>query len=416
MVNYICPDCGKDFGNSKCQLNKHSNRKFPCKKIEIISPPKTPEIAPTVPEFAPEFAPEILKKEQKITATEINNKKDKLKEICCQFCNSIFTRNTSLDRHLQSRCKVKKELENKKQNIGEEQLNLELVNKKIEEIVDDKINIIIQEQKQLKIENEKLKKSNLKLKKDNVELKQIVKKNKSKSDINIKIINNNQKILTNNNQKILTNNNNNQKILNNNNNNQKNIVNFNNMDYANIDKKLFASPLLNTKLFGKEIILKMVENIYINENLPEYQNIIITDKNRGYVKVFNNGKWKTDNIQIINLVIDGIISHSKTIWEELNDFYINNIQAKNRLKTSKKYINLCDLEYLDELENEFGGNNDDFNDTDSDTDYDVGLNENKKEIKRCKEFREMVFKDTINLFHDNKNILLKPKKLELIDL
>ena len=68
------------------------------------------------------------------------------------------------------------------------------------------------------------------------------------------------------------------------------------------------------------------------------------------------------------------------------------------------------------MENEFGGNNDDFNDTDSDTDYDVGLNDNKKEIKRCKEFREMVFKDTINLFHDNKNILLKPKKLELIDL
>ena len=68
-----------------------------------------------------------------------------------------------------------------------------------------------------------------------------------------------------------------------------NIVNFNDIDYNNIDKKLFISPILDRRLFGKAIILKMIENIYITENLPEYQNLMITDKNRGYVKIYNNG-------------------------------------------------------------------------------------------------------------------------------
>jgi len=72
------------------------------------------------------------------------------------------------------------------------------------------------------------------------------------------------------------------------------------------------------KLLGKEIILKTIENIYINEAHPEYQNIIVTDKNRGYVKIFNNGRWKTNDVKIINSVLDGIIEHSKMILDELN--------------------------------------------------------------------------------------------------
>jgi len=43
-----------------------------------------------------------------------------------------------------------------------------------------------------------------------------------------------------------------------------------------------------------------------------------------------------------------------------------------------------------------------------DTQEKYGIN-NMKIITRCKEFREMVYKDTINLFHDNKDLLLKSK-------
>ena len=178
------------------------------------------------------------------------------------------------------------------------------------------------------------------------------------------------------------------------------MINFNDLRLEDVDKKLFTNPLLNSRLQGKFIILQMIENVYINESHPEYQNIMITDKNRGYVKIYNNGKWKTDNIETINMIIDGIISHSKNILIELKQQYINNIGAKNRLNTSEKYVNLCDLEYLEDLKDE--------------QEHDA-IN-NKEHIKRCEDFREMVYKDTINLFHDNKKTLLKQKNNKIIEL
>jgi hypothetical protein len=49
-------------------------------------------------------------------------------------------------------------------------------------------------------------------------------------------------------------------------------------------------------------------------------------------------------------------------------------------------LDLCDLEYLTNLEDE--QENDEI--------------DNKNQIKRCKEFREMVYKNIINLLHDKK--------------
>ena len=74
--------------------------------------------------------------------------------------------------------------------------------------------------------------------------------------------------------------------------------------------------------------------------------------------------------------------------------YIGNNRALDRLNTSEKYVNLCDLEYLEDLKDEQENN---------------GVN-NIALINRCKEFRNMVYDDTINLFHDNKKTLLKTQK------
>ena len=41
--------------------------------------------------------------------------------------------------------------------------------------------------------------------------------------------------------------------------------------------------------------------------------------------------------------------------------------------------------------------------------FEIKKTNNTAIITRCKEFREMVYKDTINLFHDNKDLLLKYK-------
>jgi hypothetical protein len=226
---------------------------------------------------------------------------------------------------------------------------------------EDKLNLILKQNEELKNEIEKLKnKINKKETKININQQNI-----NQQNININVVN---------------------------------LVNFDNVNYNNIDKNLLIGPIMDRRLFGKAIILKMIENIYINENLPEYHNVVITDKNRGYVKIYNNGKWKTNDPNIINSVLNSILEHSKIIIDELYQIYINNNNNKNRLNTSKKYINLCDLEYLANLKEQQENEEVD----------------NTHEIKRCEEFREMVFKDTINLFHDNKNILLKPKKLNII--
>ncbi len=57
------------------------------------------------------------------------------------------------------------------------------------------------------------------------------------------------------------------------------LNNFGSIDYNSLDKKLFIDPILNQ--IGKQIFLKMIKNIYINPDLPENHNLVITDKNRG---------------------------------------------------------------------------------------------------------------------------------------
>lgn len=268
------------------------------------------------------------------------------KKYKCLYCLHSFSTNSNMNKHINNICKKKE------------------------------TNIII-EQKQIYYDKElnEIKMQLKKIKDENTKLKNQMKKNKS----NININNNNVNI----------------NIVN-------NIINFNdmNLNLNTIDKKLFVNPIMDRRLFGKAIILKMIENIYINESLPEYQNIVITDKNRGYVKVYNDGKWKTNNLETINLVLNGIIEHSKLILDELYKIYLNNNKAINRLNTSDKYIKYCDLEHLEELKDQ----------------QENELIDNTNEIKRCEEFREMIFKDTINLFHDNKNILLKPKNIKLLDI
>ena len=354
MVNHICPNCGEIF-TKKSSYNYHINRKKPCKKI-------THDIALKNVQNAHKQEKEQMQKDLLfIEIKQINNdivlKNDELiqninkneKKFCCKFCNQNFTRKFCLDRHLNNNCKMKLK-QNENNNVN---------NNKFDEN-NEKLNLILNRLNYLENENKKLK-------------KKIEKKTTTNNTINI-----------------------NQSNINLNHNNL--LVNFNDVNLANVDKKLFVQPILNHKLFGKAIILQMIENIYINVDCPEYHNFIITDKNRGYVKIYNNGKWKTDNINMINMVIDGIISHSKLIIIELKQQYNNNNQIKNRVNTSEKYIKLCDLEHLNNLEDQ--QENDDIN--------------NENEINKIKQFREMIVEGTVNLFHDNKNLLLKSKENKII--
>jgi len=358
-IVYICNICKKNFGNKKDHYDMHKNRKTSCVKKsnnELQNPPQVLQNSPIkkVQELSQEIINEDFDNNYNIEEIPLcveinnideNNVEDNKVLFPCEYCHKLFAKKFNLTRHLNGRCKEKKIKNNEFAIVNE---------------IKEQLNVLIKQNEELKKDNKKIK-------------KELNAKKKNKSNVNI--INNNN-------------------IVNNIVNNNQRIVNFNNMNLEEVDKKLFIQPMINGNYQGKQILLKTIENIYINEEHPEYHNLIITDKNRGYVKVFNNGKWKTDNIKLINNVIDGIVFQSKNILIELKQQYVGNNRAMDRLNTSEKYVNLCDLEYLEDLK---------------DAQENDGVN-NIALINRCKEFRDMVYDDTINLFHDNKKTLLKTQK------
>lgn len=337
-IEYICPRCKKNFGNHKFHYNNHINKKNPC----MI---------------------DLHKHENNKDSNNIQNN-DVL-----NICKEIKINDISND------------ITTNKSNNGNVMFNLI-----------EKLDLLVKQNDELKTKQDEILKQNDELKtkqddilKQNEEFKEDIKKLKEDNE-KIK----NQLIISNNNNKSKTNINIAEANTNININIQLN--NFGSIDYNSLDKKLFIDPILNQ--IGKQIFLKMIKNVYINPNLPQNHNLVITDKNRGYVKKYIDGKWETDDIKLINMVLNDIIEHSKLIYGELKERYDNNNKIKDKLNTAKKYIDLCDIEFLAELEE---------NEEDE---------ENKQKIKRCKEFYEMVYKSTINLFHDNKELLTKAKNIK----
>ena len=88
MVEYVCDDCNKTFPK-KSNYERHNDRKYPCN-----------------PKLARERQQLELEKQKKEQA-----QKDKQNEFICNDCQSRFTRNSSLKRHLDGRCSVKQEEE-----------------------------------------------------------------------------------------------------------------------------------------------------------------------------------------------------------------------------------------------------------------------------------------------------------------
>jgi hypothetical protein len=208
---------------------------------------------------------------------------------------------------------------------------------------------------QLKEENERLREENVKLKEENENLKK---------------------------QAIIYNDNSNS------NNNTYNINNFilqvNNFDDTKCE--VFIQNLL--KYMGKSIYLKTVEDIYLNN--AENHNIYVADKNRQIVKIWNDGVWQSKNMIIIDKIIDNIVKQFNISIDEIkkdNDKYE---RLKERISSKMNYIKYCDTDYIEDLE-----------------EYPL---DNKEQIQRCKDFRDLVFDEIKTLLHDNKNKVLDTHK------
>lgn len=347
-IEYICEICGKSFGNNKHHLIYHQNRKYPCKAKLII----TPGILQTTPKNSREK----ISDSEKVNGVE---KIDKPVEnsLECEHCGETFTRKDNLTRHINSRCKANKPDETK-------QIMSELV----------ELN------KQLIKQNEENNKKFDELKKQNEELKnELVEVKKAKSSKQTKKVSN-----TTNNTNNTTNSHNTNMTNSNNTNINIQINKYGTENYDQMDK-LFLEPMI--KEMGKQIFLKMIKNVYINPDLPQNHNIVVTDRNRQICKTHDGERWHTTDINIVNDLVDRIVTHSKNKHVEFVEKFKTNKKIKDRLDISKKYIDRCDQERLADLEDDREG-------------------DNKSEIARCKDFYDMVYKDTINLLHDYKDIIL----------
>ena len=128
------------------------------------------------------------------------------------------------------------------------------------------------------------------------------------------------------------------------------INNFNNMDYSKIDKKHLINTLMHNT--GKQIYLKAIENLFVNPEKPENHNLYIADKNRKYVKKYNDGRWETDDLKIIDRLIDNFIDYYKLSLEEIKQKPELYDRLKNNIQSKLKYLDLCDLDYLANLEDD----------------------------------------------------------------
>jgi hypothetical protein len=274
MVFYYCPKCNKEF-NKSTNLMSHLNRKRPCTFLNEYKAPKSTEIAPKSTDLAPkstDLAPkstdslsEKIEKSfslinekmidnnnlniQEILLNDIDklankNIKIKLGDTTCIYCESSFTRHSSLQRHLKERCKSKKYYD-----------ELEKIKLKFERVISN---------------NEHLLKENEELKKQiNTNNSQIITTNNNKNSNNT------------------TNNINNGNITNNNLNVQ--LVRFGNENIDDLDiKEAFKVYLRST---GGNIVSNMLKFVNLNEKYPQNHNICMSDLSRELVKIFNGKQF-----------------------------------------------------------------------------------------------------------------------------
>jgi uncharacterized C2H2 Zn-finger protein len=279
----------------------------------------------------------------------IKNDESKIKYICPNCLKNFKNKKSDYIRHINKKISCVSDVNKKMEEMNNYIIKLKKENEKL-----------IQEDEKIIQEDKKLKEEIIKLKEENEILKnQVIIYNNTPT----KTINNYINVIQ--------------------------INNFNDTDY-----KGNFNNLLNE--IGKSIYLKTIKNVFLNPEKPENNNIYIADKSRGLVKVYNNGLWETKNMNIIDEIINNVIKYFNLSIEEIKEDIEKYEKLKKTISKKINYIQLCDLEYLEDLEDD--------------------VEENKERIERCHEFRKMVYNEIITLFHDNKKIVLDTHKRHKINI
>ncbi len=260
MVEHKCIRCRKTF-TKKSTFVDHTKRKNPCHKISTKNPPTNSSVS-----------------------TKSNQKMHQ-----CPNCKSVFTRSDALKRHVEHRCKQKKE---KKAIDSENQLL---------------IKEILEEMKQIREENHELRNKNLELENKLLQIE----KNKSGDVIN------SHNIITD----LST--------------NTQNIVNnFNIVAFGKeaLDKDVPEDVCETIFLKGFEAVPFLVKYIHFNEKMPEYQNCYISNMRDKHAITYDGKKW---NLTEATEVLKTIREDKQTFLENKFEAFYDSLDELTRKKFNK---------------------------------------------------------------------------------
>jgi hypothetical protein len=213
----------------------------------------------------------------------------------CGYCLKHYTRKNTIKNHIKDSCKVKKEIEKKRELIFE----------------DLKLKELEKENQILKLKEE-IKKENYEMKKD---YEKKINKLEKKLEKQAKIINHNidnTMIINDNSQHLY-------------------LLNYNNENLSNLNENKVIANLNR----GYQAPVEMTRLIHFDEEHPEHHNIYIPKINEKYAMVFKDDVWK---LMDKNVLVDDIFENKKDYIIENLEKFIKRIDPK-RLKSLKLFLN-----------------------------------------------------------------------------
>ncbi len=304
MVNYNCIKCNKVF-KQKGHLTYHINKKRPCSEEVIIDNINVygldEVLAPSLHiDALSECASDSFNQDDEEDIITNNNNSNIIinSDHKCIICNRIFTRYSSLKRHLLKNCK--KINDDKKENKDEK----------------TKIILMLEE----KINN--LTRYVMTLKDDKIPIKNLTNNapidNSNTTNVNNSISNQINKQV----------------------NNVTNIkIEFGKEDLEKISNDFFIKTLVNFS--GAAIPSKIIEGIHFNPEFKEFMNVFITDISRNKAMVFDGKTW---NIANADEVVDTLFDRAIIFCENRNEELYEKIQKYDKInKKINKEMHIMDI-------------------------------------------------------------------------
>ena len=286
---YTCRRCGYE-NSRKYNFQKHLNRKKSCEPIlenvsieqlkkELLEPKRTKN------------EPKLVQNEPKL----VQNEPKLVQEFECNYCEKQFVNKSSLNRHLNSRCKEKIRIDEEKEKEEREK----------EELRKEIRSMKRQHKRELKKQREELK----------AEMdKQFDKLLARVGDTNI---------TTN-----VSNTNNNNIILN----------DFGKEDVSHITTKVLEW----CSIIPTERVPQLTELIHYHDKAPpENRNLKIVNKNKPVISVREGGKWKSkEKDDVIEKLMNRNIDMMDDLYETTNQSEFSENRF-DRFKTDEKRLKKC---------------------------------------------------------------------------